>query len=266
MGAIERTFLAHVPASLPPKQRVPLVLAFHGVGSNASQMALISKLSEIADREGFVVIYPQGLGVVPGWNTGIVRFAKPKIADDVTFVRRLLKHVKEVARIDPQRVYVTGFSNGGLFAHRLACEMSEQIAAIGAVAAINAESSCKPTRVMPVLAFHGLRDNVVLWSGAPEIGVPGPRQSLADWAGRNGCGAEPVLREEAGEVRCEHWPGCRAGAEVILCVAREGSHTWPGGRAPAHMGHTTMDADASELMWKFFQRHPLPKAPEDGNK
>lgn len=256
---IPRTFLVHVP---PLQKRWarrgrPVVLAFHGLGSNAQQMAEISKLSEKSDREGFIVVYPQGRGVVPAWNTAIVGNTRRRVSDDVFFVERILVTLGTLAKIDSRRVYATGFSNGGLFAHKLACEMSGNIAAIATVAGINAEDACPAKRPVPVLAFHGMSDPVVLYGGAMEVGVPGARETMADWAARNGCATSSVVFEEVGQVRCERWPGCSSKSEVILCSIREGGHTWPGGRSPRHVGFSTDDADATDLLWKFFERHPL---------
>lgn len=256
---IARTFLVHVPPSQRrwARRGRPVVLAFHGLGSNSQQMAEISKLSDKSDREGFIVVYPQGRGVVPTWNTAIVGSAKRRVSDDVYFVERILVTIAGLAKIDSRRVYATGFSNGGLFAHKLACEMSGSIAAIATVAGINAEDACPARRPMPVLAFHGMSDPVVLYGGAMEVGVPGARETMADWAARNGCATSSVVFEEVGAVRCEQWPDCNARSEVILCSVRAGGHTWPGGRSPRHLGLTTTDADATDLLWKFFERHPL---------
>lgn len=256
---IPRTFLVHVPAPQTrwAKRGRPVVLAFHGLGSNAQQMAEISKLSEKSDREGFIAVYPQGRGVVPTWNTAIVGRTKRRVSDDVFFVEQILLTLGKRVKVDSRRVYATGFSNGGLFAHKLACEMSGNIAAIATVAGINAEDACPARRPMPVLAFHGMSDPVVLYGGAMEVGVPGARETMADWAARNGCATSSIVFEEVGQVRCERWPDCSARSEVILCSIREGGHTWPGGRSPRHLGHSTSDADATDLMWKFFERHPL---------
>ena len=258
VGNDERTFIVHVPGAPPREPKWTLVLAFHGVGSNAKQMAHISNFSEVADRERFLVVYPQGLGVVPAWNTAVVGKAKRSAADEIGFVKTMLAELHTLFAIDKTRIYATGFSNGGLLSHKIACEMSETIAAIGVVAAINAEEECLPIRPVPVLAFHGLRDPVVIFSGVEEIGLPSVRTTMKDWAVRDGCTEEPELVEESGEVRCETWPGCRASTEVTLCTVKEGHHTWPGGKNPSYMGHTTRDIDASDRLWAFFQKHPMP--------
>jgi polyhydroxybutyrate depolymerase len=257
IGADDRVFVLHVPKAPSRTPQATLVLAFHGVGSNAMQMAKISKFSDLADRERFLVAYPQGLGVVPAWNTAVVGKAQRSTADEVAFVKAMLAEIESIVSVDPARVYAAGFSNGGLLSHELACRMSETFAAIGVVAAINAADTCEPVRAVPVIAFHGLRDPVVIFGGAEEIGLPSVRSSLAQWATRDGCREEPVLLDEKGEVRCEEWPGCRDGAEVVLCLVKEGHHTWPGGRNPPYMGHTTTDIDATERMWEFFLRHPM---------
>lgn len=256
VGGEPRVFLLHVPKGPPRNGDWSVVVAFHGVGSNSKQMAKITKLSELADRERFLVVYPQGLGVVPSWNTAYVGTAKRSDADEIGFFAAILAQLHAITKIDAARIHVAGFSNGGFLAHKLACGMSDTIASIGVVAAINGEDPCTPVRPVPVIAFHGLRDPVVLFGGAEELGVPSVKKTMSEWAARNGCAPEPAIREEKGEVRCEEWPSCRDGAEVILCTGREGGHTWPGGGNPKYMGHTVTDIDASERMWAFFQKHP----------
>lgn len=258
VGNDDRVFIVHVPNAPPRDPRWSLVLAFHGVGSNAKQMAHISNFPELADRERFLVVFPQGLGVVPAWNTAVVGKAKRSKADEIAFVKAMLADLQAIFPIDASRIYAAGFSNGGLLSHKLACELSDTIAAIGVVAGINAEDECLPSRPVPVIAFHGLRDPVVIFSGAEEIGLPSVRTTMKDWAVRDACSEEPELLDEKGEVLCEQWPDCRAGAEVVLCTVKEGHHTWPGGKNPSYMGRTTRDIDASERMWAFFQAHPLP--------
>lgn len=259
VGGDERTFLLHVPKGPPRSPRWTVIFGFHGVGSNAKQMAKVSELAELGDRERVLTVFPQGLGVVPAWNTAYVGTAKRSEADELAFFAEMLATLHAIAKIDEKRIYVAGFSNGGFLAHKLACEASGTIAAIGVVAAINGEAACAVTRPVPVIAFHGLRDPVVQYSGAEELGVPSVMRTMTDWAVRDGCAAgEPVVFEEKGEVTCREWPACQGGAEVILCTGKEGGHTWPGGGNPSYMGHTITDIDATERMWAFFEKHPLP--------
>lgn len=257
VDGVERTFRVHVPRTR--RRPAPLVLAFHGTGSTSAQMGHITEFSRKADEEGFVVVYPQGAGLVPRWNVAFVD-REFSTADDLAFVRRLLAWSRSRLEVDPRRVYATGMSIGGFFSHVLACEMPETFAAIAPVAAVNL-TECDPERPVPVLSFHGRSDPVVLYGGADEVGVPSVREGMRRWAERNECRMETVELDRTEEVVCEAWPGCAGNAEVILCTAGPGGHTWPGGNVPRHVGYTTQQADATKLMWDFFERHPMPPTP-----
>src|SRR5437879_1570747 len=132
-----RTYLVHVPPNYDPKKPTPVVLAYHGGGSNAVQMVRFCGLNETADKHGFLVVYPNGTGLLEGaltWNGGnCCGFAMQHQVDDVGFTRALLDDLGKVANVDPKRVYATGMSNGAILAYRLASELSDRIAAIAPV-------------------------------------------------------------------------------------------------------------------------------------
>jgi polyhydroxybutyrate depolymerase len=249
-----------------------VVLAFHSAAMNGQGMARFSGLSEKADASGFVVVYPNGTGATPlllYWDAGGVR-GRP--ADDVGFVARLLDDLATVVNVDASRVYATGMSNGGMLCYRLAAELSDRIAAIAPVAGTMALEACHPTRPVPVLHFHGTEDRLVLFGG-PDERIPKNLKflSVADtvrmWAKADGCPETPAVsrlpdrRDDGTVVRREVFGPGRDGSEVILYAIEGGGHTWPG-RKPrvSLLGKSTQDVSANDLIWDFFQRHPMKRA------
>jgi polyhydroxybutyrate depolymerase len=134
----ERSYFLHLPPRDDADKPLPLVLAFHGAGTNAPIMAFASGLSAKADKEGFAVVYPNGTGegdLLLVWNSGGFRGANARgRPDDVAFVEAVRDDLASIAAVDPKRVYATGMSNGGMMCYRLAAELADRIAAIAPVA------------------------------------------------------------------------------------------------------------------------------------
>lgn len=256
----ERTYHVHVPPSYDPTAPTPLVLNFHGYTSNANQQELLSGAHDAADAAGFIVVHPEGIGARQSWNAGGVccGTAAAEQVDDVGFVDAMLDALAAELCVDPARVYSTGMSNGGFLSHRLACELSDRIAAIAPVAGVIAVTECEPERPVPVLHFHGTLDTVVPYDGHEQNNFPSVAETMSAWAERNGCDAEPTETLAEGMTRCETWSGCDAGAEVVLCTTEGAGHTWPGGFPVPSLGHTTNDISATDAAWEFFTRHPHP--------
>jgi polyhydroxybutyrate depolymerase len=256
----ERTYHVYLPPSYDPTEPTALVFNFHGYTSNATQQQLLSGAHDVADAAGFIVVHPEGVGAQPSWNAGGVccGTAAAETVDDVGFVGAMLDALSAELCVDPARVYATGMSNGGFLSHRLACELSDRIAAIAPVAGVIAVTDCDPGRAVPVLQFHGTADTIVPYNGDPSNGFPSVADTMAGWADRNGCAGEPTETFREGVTRCDTWNGCEAGAEIVLCTSTGAGHTWPGGFPVPSLGHTTNDISATEAAWEFFTRHPHP--------
>ena len=157
---------------------------------------------------------------------------------------------------------MTGFSNGGMLSHRLACEMSDKIASIGAVAGTLAVASCMPSRPAPspVLHVHGKDDPVVLYDGGGLSGGESVADTISFWVMNDGCtDTTPAQVYMNGDATCVQYSACHAGSAVELCTISDGGHQWPGGNdAGFGLGTLSMDLDASETIVKFFADHPLP--------
>jgi polyhydroxybutyrate depolymerase len=236
---------------------------------NASLMAGFCGLSEKADRSGFVVVYANGTGSTPllrYWDAGGVR---GRVSDDVGYVARLLDDLATVVNVDPKRVFAAGMSNGAMMCYRLAAELSDRIAAIAAVAGTMAIEECRPRRPVPVIHFHGTRDGLVLYGGPDERTPPNIKflsvdDTIRAWVRLNGCPDVPIaetLPDHASEgttVRRKSYGPGKDGAEVVLYVIEGGGHTWPGREPRVRLlGKSTRDISANDLMWEFFQKHPM---------
>lgn len=256
-GGRERKALVHVPPAYDPAARTPLVLDIHGFTSNATEQEALSRMNAKADADGFLAIYPEGLD--SSWNAGACcgNSARDSV-DDLGFLTALLDRAEAELCVDARRVFATGMSNGGFLSHRLACELSTRIAAVAPVAGVNGMPSCKPTRPVPVFHTHGTADTLVPYLGSPALGFIPVRQSFEEWATRNGCTGDAVESYRNGEASCKTFTTCAGGAEVTLCTVLGGGHTWPGGLPVPALGFTSNAMNATDMMWEFFKRHPMP--------
>ncbi len=275
---LDRSFLVYAPASLPSERAVPVVFVFHGGNGEAKGVMNLSRFNAIADKEQFIAVYPQGVG--RSWNDGrltSVSQAHRDNVDDVAFFDAMLEYMTRAYRVDPQRIFVTGISNGGIFAHFLAAQRSDKIAAIAPVVAGIADPFHKkfqPTHPVSVLIIQGTEDRLVPFDGGP-VGPPrgredrgnviGTEKAAALWVKANGCQPETTEKwlpdrypDDGCRVKAKVWSGGRDGSEVWLYRVEGGGHTWPGGSQylpRAIIGRVTHDID-SQSIWDFFNAHP----------
>lgn len=261
-----RYYELHVPPHAG-REPLPVVLNFHGGMGNAQAARRGTGMDHKADRENFLVVYPQGLGAFPRrfltWNGGICcGRAQRENADDVGFVRAILDDLPRYVKIDERRIYATGFSNGAIMSHRLGCELSERIAAIATVSGTIGVSPCRPARPVPVLHIHGTADeNCPYRGGAGAHSLSGSDfrsvpDTVATWRAANRAAAVAQVTRK-GAVKTERWPPGPSGAEVVLVTIEGQGHVWPGGDAilPAHMvGHDVGALEATDLIWDFFRK------------
>lgn len=253
----DRTFQVHVPASYDPIKPTPLVMNFHGYSSDAAQEELLSRMIDKSNAEGFVTVHAQGHA--NSWNAGACcGDAAAKGIDDVGFVSAMLDALEEKLCVDAKRVFATGMSNGGFLSHRLACDLSDRIAAVAPVAGVLGIAECHPKRAVPVMHFHGTADSLVPYDGSASLGFPAVQKTFADWATRDGCIGTPIESFKNVDAHCSTYSSCSGGAEVTLCTVDGGGHTWPGGTPIPSLGYTTPWLSATDRMWSFFVAHPMP--------
>lgn len=263
-----REYLLHVPPSYAPDRPAPLVITIHGFSQWPAHQLWLSRWNRLADEKGVIVAYPSGTGLPKRWTMHGSNGMRFDAAPDVAFLRRMLAEIARDYRIDPARIYVNGLSNGGGMTYILACELADRIAAVGVVSGgfLEPAGGCKPSRPMPLIAFHGDADALVPYHGGQFLVAPFPfppvETWVAAWGARNGCAPAPVTAAVTAHVRGTRYLGCAAGSEVVLYTIAGGGHTWPGGEAlPVFIaGHTTQEIDATRLMWAFFETHARPPA------
>lgn len=270
-------YIEVLPGAHDGSTPVPLVVDLHGYSSPLEAQRLLSGLAEMGLQEGFGVVLPQVTRGVPSWNASVG-------SSDVQFVTAILDEVVATRCIDEARVYVAGMSNGAFMTSALACSLSDRVAAAAPVTGIADVAGCELSRPVPVIAFHGTADSFVSYDGGlgdsvsilptedggtiGEIGeisgTGGPtiEDQTAAWAGRNSCsGSAPAEEQLADDVVLLTWD-CPDEGPTLLYRIIGGGHTWPGSPFLEDfsdvVGPTTFSIDANELIWAFFQAHPLP--------
>jgi len=279
-GGRVRTFLLHLPPQARKGSPLPVVVNFHGAGSNAWQQCQYTSMNATANRHGFVVVYPNGTGVHPRqrqlltFNAGVCCGAAMRHdVDDVGFIEAVLSVLGEKTALDDRRCFATGMSNGGMMAHRMAAD-SARIAAVASVAGQLAVSRFHPSRPVSVMEFHSVDDRRAVFDGRTprarfHTGLPPVQAGIDRWVAHNECrqtptvsdtvlGAPGSLNEGQTVTRVSYGPG-RSGAEVVLYRFTGVGHVWPGSLTslPILLGRATTLLDANEIMWAFFDAHPL---------
>lgn len=237
-----RSYLMYVPPGYDGSRRTPVVFLFHGLGGTPEKVMSTSAMAALADREGFIVVAPQARGQVSEWD---FRSPGTVVNSDISFVRQLVDTVRTQGCVDPAGLFAAGFSNGSALVLALACDPQSQFAAYGAVSGPYMAPDCSRAKPASIAYFHGLRDDVVPYTGASTaIGpLPPVDDTVAQWVSHDKCPANGATTSVAGGLRHFSWKGCADGSAVSVFVLEDSGHSWPD-RAP----------DASGLMWSFFQR------------
>lgn len=257
LGNHTRTYRIHIPKEYNDSRPVAVILAFHGYGGNAAGMERGSGLSTLADQQGFLAVYPQGLlnemTNKPFWaEIGPIDFG----VDDVLFVSNILNDLQKKYCVDAHHIYATGFSNGGGVTNLLACRLAGRIAAFAPLSA-NAYAipgGCHPGRPVPILDMHGTADPVLPYNGIPisvnpDWPLPAVPDYLQTWATRDGCthGPDIFLREP--KATGMQWTGCQGGVSVVHYRIEGGGHSWP---------PIINEQTPAQVMWHFFLKYPFP--------
>jgi polyhydroxybutyrate depolymerase len=254
----------------PGKHGAPLVLALHGRGGDGKGMERLSGFTAIARREGFTVVFPDGVG--DSWHDGRDEGpAAEQGVDDVAFLTALIDDF--VARgSDPRRVFVTGMSNGAFMTVTLVCRAADKLAGAVAVAgdlSTKLSKDCAPSRPVPLALIMGTKDPLVPFAGGQVARRNGEilsaDASARFFATRFGCEAEPVVEwlpdtapDDGTRTSRLRWSGCQGGVHVELYAVENGGHTWPSGwqyLPESWIGKTAKDFSASEEAWRFFSAH-----------
>ena len=260
---IQRDYILYVPAIYDGENAVPLILNFHGYGSNATEQMFYGDFRSISDTANFLVVHPEGtlLNNVSHWNVGGWTFGST--VDDVAFTSALIDSLSLEYNIDPERIYATGMSNGGFMSYLLACQLSDRIAAIASVTGSmtpQTYDNCEPQRPMSIMHIHGTDDSVVPYLGA--FFTEPVENALAYWVTFNNADQEPTLNpvEDSNTndgSNAEHiiYGNGEKGVRVEHYKIYGGDHTWPG--TIFNQPGTNYDIDASLEIWKFFSLYNI---------
>jgi polyhydroxybutyrate depolymerase len=242
-GGRAREYRLFVPSSYDGETRLPLMFNLHGTGGNAAGQAEDSGMERLAQEEGFIVIGLQGLQ--SAWNVAMI---DPNQVDDVQYVSDVLDDALQKVCVDERKVYATGFSGGARMSSRLACNLSERIAAIAPVSGIRWPAPC-PGRAVPVVTFHGLADPQNTYAGMARADewVESVEDALAGWANHNGCDEARNETPEVNRVSVYSYGNCADGADVVLYRIAGLEHSW-----------AKNEIDATREMWTFLEKHALP--------
>ncbi len=275
VGERPRVYYIHVPPRLPRQNAAPLVIVFHGGGGNGAGTAGLTKFNEIADKEDFIAVYPNGVG--GNWNDGredMTSAAYKEKVDDLAFVKALLDDIAKENKIDTKRIYATGISNGAIFSHYIGANLADRFAAIAPVVGGIADpfyKSFKPTEPVSVLMINGTSDPLIPFDGGNVTKkgrgkIIGTMDAVRLWLKTDKIDEESAktVSSDADEndpctVDQTIWTGGGNKTEVVLYKLNGGGHTWPGGiqyMPRLIIGDVCRDIDATKVIWEFFKQHP----------
>jgi polyhydroxybutyrate depolymerase len=266
VNGVERQWRIFIPPSYKKDKAAPLVLDFHGSGSAPHKEAMLTEFEQLAVEEGFLVVspaakFPRKIDGRVTWNVDLHEDG----VDDVRFIRELLTSISLQYMIDPSRIYATGMSGGARMSSRLACDLSNMIAAIGPVAGVRYPEDCSPSRPVPVITFHGKADNVNHYKHQANSSAywrMGVEEALVGWVSKNQCTGSPTIEAVSDSVTRVSHQNCQSKGDVVFYRSDNAGHTWPGSPLAdylekAGLGKTNTEIPATKLIWEFFKMHPL---------
>lgn len=254
-GNSERRFIVYLPRGYKNEDKHSLILAFHGYASNPFSFEDFSHFNSLADKNNIIIVYPEGttsLVHLRGWNTGV----HPTITSkDVLFVSNMLNDLQANLCINPQQIYAAGFSNGGGFTAKLACQLSNRIAAFAPVSGSYLTSfvSCTASRPVSIIEFHGTKDTVVPYLGMKSKNEIATLMWLNFWAKKDTCAPQPIVTMDSKRVTKYLWTDCDANATIVHYRITGEGHNWP----HVHFTNLNEQLNAEQVIWNFFQQHPL---------
>lgn len=256
----DRTYRLYIPRGLPSGP-VALFIGLHGGLGWGDQFARVTGIEGLAQAKGFIVVHPDGVksAIGPGgvWNGGICcAVAARGQIDDVGFIDALIDKIADDHRIDPNRIFAFGHSNGGIMSYRLACELSRRITGIGVVAGTLGVERCDLDQPVSIIHVHGAADrNIPITGGQGPLSIsrvdfPSPRDGFDALATLSSCpGADRLVK---GDITTEQREPCEGGVAAVFVTIESAGHRWAGSGDPKAYA----DYDATYALVSFLLTHP----------
>ncbi|QPC81936.1 hypothetical protein G4Y79_19940 [Phototrophicus methaneseepsis] len=272
---LARGYTFYVPSTYDANEPMPAIVLLHGKGSTGTSTSSSSEMIPIAEREGIIMIYPDGINNEWQYMRGMPYYRDQGI-DDTQFLRDLVSDLSKDLNIDASRVYVGGISNGGFMTQRLACDGLDTFAAFGSVMAsafYGLDLICADQPPAPLMMVSGTGDPIVPWEGTPMqlpdgmvyLSAPVP-STVQFWVEHNGCDEQDYTVEEVApsredtSLRILDMDHCQGRGRLRFYAVINGGHTWPGvdWDSESLLGKTNFDINTGEELWQFFQQYTLP--------
>jgi polyhydroxybutyrate depolymerase len=246
-----RSYRVHLPPSYREGSPMALVFALHGFGDTAAIFEKKIGFNRIADREGFIVVYPNAIPFGPKqkqlWNSGgIYEVWRAGQVDDVSFIANLIDAVSAHYTIDPNRIFVFGTSSGGFMSHHLGARLPGRFAAIAPLAGLLAYNDFVVGPPVSVIHFHGAKDEKCLYKGLPNWGFFGVERGIRQWAKRNRCKSPPIVIRDDPNALVRRWAAPKGTGDVVLYKLKNQGHEIP----------DPSTCNVPEIAWTFFRSHP----------
>ena len=250
----EREYFLYVPDSYNENTEYPVLLNFHGFGGNAKDyINYESDFRDVAEQEGVILVYPQGslLSGFSHWNAAPMAEDNKSNTDDIGFIELLIENLSEDLSVDPNRIYATGFSNGGMFSYALGCFTEGLIAGVAAVSGLQLNlEDCSPSHPISVLIAHSTTDDVIPYAGSSD--VASVDETVSFWRTANQTSSEAKeSRHNLGDetVWIYTYTGGTNGSEVLHYKVDNGMHMW--------FDHIIEEQSFASLMWDFLSPQTL---------
>lgn len=260
----KRPYLIHLPPSYDGRRKLPMIIVLHGGGGNYHYAMKMTGMNTEADKESFIVVYPNGSGrlgrFIRTWNAGdCCGYAHKHKVDDIAFLNYLIDYFSTHYAVDREKVSLVGFSNGAMLAYEAGCQLADKLAAIASVGGSMTGREPEPSRPLSVIIIHGQRDRHVPYYGGvgklAKWGFPVNKESVSYavnfWVKQDGCSKQPQ-RSEQGNVISELYAGGKEGSTVAVYTIKDAGHSWPGGTRAWYLAdRPTKELSATEVIWQF---------------
>tara|TARA_B100000700_G_scaffold321605_1_gene421231 strand:+ start:286 stop:1194 length:909 start_codon:yes stop_codon:yes gene_type:complete len=264
---LERSFLIYVPTNI--KENAPLVVAIHGYTSSAKTLMGYSGINQVADKEGFLVAYPQGTKDSRDnnfFNVGYEFHSDSKV-NDVNFIREIVLNLTKDYKLNSKRVFATGMSNGGDMSYLLACTSSDLFTAVAPVAGVMMKDTlenCNPVKKIPIFEIHGTKDSISKFEGdmnnedkwGAYYDLP---STIEFWVNKHALNEKETIQlenkntEDGTTITFERYWSDESQQEVWFYIVNDGNHTWPG-MTGLFSRTANQDINSAEEIWKFFSK------------